>query len=288
MSQLFQRQCVAIVGDLKMTDLRMTFKVTKNSNAHPNTCELSISNLNQDSRSRVQKRYAPLILQAGYAETVATIFSGKVRNADHVVEGPTTTSLIHSGDGEVEYGFATISKSYAQGIPASVVLNDLLDNFTDPTTGKALDPGISKQLFAGLTKTFGKGFVSHGRVATIFDQVVKSLGFEWSIQDGRVQVLQEGGSTTEQVIHLSPDSGLIGSPQHGTGDGKVPQKNAATIKFKSLLQPGLKPGRLVSLQSKGVTGVLRIVKVEHRGDTFGGDWVSEVEALPAPNAKVVG
>jgi hypothetical protein len=285
-STLFERQAVLIVGSLRVTDLRMQFKIKADTGIHPNTCEIVVTNLSKDTRSQIKQKGLPIILQAGYPSTIATIFSGKTRTVDHVRENADWNSIIRAGDGETEFGFATISTSYRPGVPIATVLNDLLDHWVDPSTGLPLDTMVARQTLAQVTGQYQKGFVVHGKVSSHFDDILKSLGFEWSIQDGRVQVLPKGGTTNDEAVFLSPDTGLIGSPQHGSGDGKQPQKNAGAVKFKSLLQPKIKPGKKLAIQSEGVNGVLRVISREHRGDTKGGDWVSEGEAMPLPNEVI--
>jgi hypothetical protein len=53
------------------------------------------------------------------------------------------------------------------------------------------------------------------------------------------------------------------------------------LKVKSVLQPGLRPGRGLQLQSAAYSGLFRIEKVKHEGDTHGQTWTSDIEARPA-------
>lgn len=274
MTQLLQRQCVAIVGGLRVEQLRCQFKVKKDSGSKPNTAELSISNLARATRASLQQRGVPLIIQAGYPGTLATIFSGEVRTVDHVRRGSAWDTVIRSGDGERAYGFARVSKSYAAGVPVRVVLGELVASL-------GLDPGDSEALFATLTEQYVNGFVAHGKASAVLEEVLGALGLEWSVQDGRVQVLRAGGVTREEAVFLSPETGLLDSPEHGSGDGQKPVPKASVVKIRSLLQPRLKPGGRVQVESEGLKGVLRILSVEHVGDTEGGDWSSKLEAVPA-------
>jgi hypothetical protein len=277
MTQLFQRQCRVIVGDMEVRDLRCAFKVKKDSGPKPNTADLVISNLSAATRGRINVKGAPLIIQAGYATNLSTIFSGTVRTVDQIREGANWNTTIRSGDGEHAYQFATVSSSYAPGTPVRAVLSNLLDSL-------GLDVGIAKTVVAQINGEYVKGFATHGKAVRALDEILGALGYEWSIQDERVQVLKKGEPTREEAVVIGPTTGLVGSPQMGSGEEV--KKHAGLVKLKSLLQPRFKPGGKVFVQSDGVNGVFRILNVDHTGDTHGADWFSELEAVPTA-AKVV-
>lgn len=278
MSQLFQRQVRVIADAVEIRDLRCAFKVKKDDASKPNTAEIIVTNLAQKTRSSIDRKGAPLIIQAGYSGSLSTIFSGVIRTVDHMHDGPNWHTSIKSGDGERRFQFATISNSYAAGTPVRAVLMNLLDSLE-------LDASIAKRVVSEISGEFVNGYTAHGKSARLLDEILGGLGFVWSIQDGRVQVLEKDQPTTEEAVVLSPSTGLIGSPQLGSGEEQ--KKQTGLVKLKSLLQARFKPGGKVLLKSDAFDGVFRIVSVQHTGDTHGGDWVSEVEAVPS-DAKVAG
>jgi hypothetical protein len=92
-----------------------------------------------------------------------------------------------------------------------------------------------------------------------------------------VVLLPDGGFTAEEAVLLTPATGLIGSPEHGTPDKK---HAASVLKARSLLQPAIKPCKRVVIRSQSISGTFCVQKVTHHGDTAGGDWYSDLEALP--------
>lgn len=275
MTQLFNRKVVAIVGDVRVEELRCAFQVKKTSTSKPNTAELKITNLSPATRAAIQDQALPLIIQAGYPGTIATIFSGTVRTVDHIWKSPDWETTIKSGDGERPFAFATVSECFRAGTPARVVLAKLIESL-------GLDPGSTQATLSQITAAFTHGYSAAGRASDMLDEILNGLGYEWSIQDGRVQVLKQGDTTREELIHISPESGLIDSPEHGSGDGKKPAPHSSMVKLKTLLQPRVKPGSRVSLESEGLTGILRVLTVEHVGDTAGGtgSWATTIQAIP--------
>lgn len=290
MALLYDRKCVVIVGPpesaLRIEDLRVRFKVHKDSSVKPNTAEMQITNLSKASRSLVQNRNDPLILQVGYPTTIATLFSGRIRTSNSVREGSDWTTIIRSGDGENAYGYAQISQSFKKGTPLSVVMTALanaLANFqTDP-----IDVTGALQVISGVSGALRGVLPCHGKVFEYLQPLLRQAGFECSIQGGRLEVLQVGQASTESALELGPDTGLIGSPDHGASDGKFPQLNAGVIKLKCLLDPQLRPYKKFNLVSESIKGVFYCLDVDYVGDSSGSaNWFNEIQAKPALGSVV--
>ena len=78
----------------------------------------------------------------------------------------------------------------------------------------------------------------------------------------------------ERAIKLSPGTGLIGSPQRGKKDTN-PRR--AVINVKSLLIPGLYPGRVVVIESDTIQGGWLCRRVKYTGESTGQSWYADLE-----------
>jgi hypothetical protein len=113
--------------------------------------------------------------------------------------------------------------------------------------------------------------VLNGQAADILDRMARSSGYEWSVQDGQLQFLEVGKALQRTAVSLTPDTGLLGSPEVG-------EKGVVTA--RSWLQPSIIPGRKVHIRSRQVNGFFRVLKLLHRGDTRGSEWYTEIEGQP--------
>ncbi len=252
-------------------NLRFTFKVERDDKPTPNKVECSIYNLTEESRKKTQIQDAPLIIEAGFPDTVARIFSGTVSKVSHVQTGPDIITKIIAGDGEKEWRSKRINESFSPGTRIQDVVKAIVDalGLKPGNALKALDEnGIAKGL-----SDFANGKTISGLASHELKKMLNSAGYTFSIQDGALQVLQPDQANKLPTILLEPGTGLIGSPEYGeTGPDKV-----IVLKAKSLLQPGLVPGRKVELRSLTKDGYFLVTKVTHTGDTIGTPWFSEVE-----------
>jgi hypothetical protein len=293
MSTLYRRSARVIVGTnegneraVEADGLHMEFKVTKTLKATPNTLDLSIANLSEATRSKLQKRGAPVILMAGYVGSLAQIFSGDTRTIDHVRKGSDWLTRVQGGDGEKQYTFSRVSESFAAGTrvldAAERVANAMMGRdcgqiFRNLKAQMATaKPPIKLKL-----ERFAHGFAAQGRAAAEFDRLMHAAGLTWSIQDGQLQMLPPGLTQAARAVVLSADSGLIGSPEHASPDSKG---KPSALKARSLLQPELRCGGVVEFQSTAVKGQYRIEKVTHTGDTASGGWFSDIECQPVSGA----
>lgn len=288
MSALFRRQvrvllAVPLSSNLsqvsaqvtEIKDLRVVFKVQKALVKDPNTCELKIYNLSGSTRSQLPGTGAKVVVQAGYEGTLAQIFIGDARTIEHTREGADWVTTIRCGDGERALQFARVNTSFGVGAQVSDVIT---------TIGKAtkLDVGNLASVAASVPPSdqYTQGYVAHGSAVKELEKALAKAGYELSIQDGAILALAPGESTTEEVIELSPETGLVGSPEMASGEKKEGKNKAPSrpvLKAKSLLQAGFGCGRKVKVISRNHSGLFRVVKLEHSGDTFGGDFYSSLE-----------
>lgn len=109
---------------------------------------------------------------------------------------------------------------------------------------------------------------------------------DWSIQDGKVQMVPRRGYLPGEAVLLTHETGLVGTPEQ-TQEG---------ITVRALLNPLLRIGGRIKLDNKSVKkmqsplkmaagktaprldddGIYRILKVEFTGDTRGNDWYADM------------
>lgn len=285
MSQLYDRACELFVGvapradvftvqtveRLRIKGLRVTFKVVRDASPNPNTIDIAVYNLSEASRARFEAKGARVALLAGYKEQLAQLGSGDVRYAQSIKTGVDWVTKIEAGDGERAIREARVSESWRPGTPVSAVI---------AKTVKALqlDPGNALATARTVAGEFSSGYVQHHQASHELTRLLEPRGISWSVQDGRIELVPVNGALQETAPLLSPDTGLIGTPEFGT-----PEKPGAVaiLKCRTLLQPRLRPKQRFELLSRSRRGIFIAQKVTHTGDTFGNDWFTDIEATAA-------
>ncbi|NNB89939.1 phage protein [Corallococcus exiguus] len=275
MSELFGRQVVVQVEDTQVTGLRCVFRVVRTSGVEPNTAEVTLYNLAETTRRHLsQVHRAQVRLSAGYTGTVGLLFSGQARRVggvQHVRSGPDWLTRVECGDGETALTTSRITRSFAPGTSVRQVARALADTLNGVDMGN-----LEKALTQVQDVPFPHGFSTQSRTADELTTLLASRGLSWSIQDGRLQVLGASEVEPGQAVLLTPETGLMGSPEYNTPDKA---KGPPTLKVRSLLQPSLRPGVLVQVRAAAVQGDFKVLKVTHNGDTHGPGWLSECETV---------
>src|SRR5690606_3473849 len=118
-------------------------------------------------------------------------------------------------------------------------------------------------------RIFGSGLVLSGNAFHQLTRMLSSSGWEWMIQHNELIVVRHGTTIRGDAVLLTPETGLIGSPEPG-GDGRVVAR--------SLLQPAIVPGRQVRFERASVTGYYRVETVVYDGDTSGLNRYADFDA----------
>ena len=299
---LFGRVAILTIGTLEIRNNRIGFSVEASIKPQPNKATIQVYNLNPDHRSQIEQLGSvPVRLDVGYEGGTQTIFLGDLRTCPTVKDGPDLITVVESGDGERAVQTARVSVSVAKGTPVDQVLRDvaLALGVTDDTTTtrakqKAADAAKKKALLAltpgasldeinavstGVQKgnldqavdklkslgvgIFPAGTVLTGSAAREMSSICKSLNLEWSIQKGKLVILERGRALEGEAVALSKYTGMIGSP---TVDNK------GILSVSSLMNPEIFPGRLLVLDGDRLQGQYRIEDCTYVGDTRTNDW----------------
>lgn len=235
----------AIVYDQKLDTGRMLqvdFDIKMSRSKTPNQGVIAIYNLAETDRKRIERDAKSIRLYAGYDGDNKMIFTGDVIFASSMKETVDWKTEIKAGDGFRSFSQSITSRNYAAGTPVRTIVEQT-----------AKDMGIALKESANILKGAIDGSVTlHGKSQLELDQVVRTAGGEWSIQDNELQVTPVTKPIDGDAIVLDASSGLLESPS-------VSEKGVAV---RCQLHPDFRPGKVMKLESSswtvdsGGTGVM--------------------------------
>jgi hypothetical protein len=205
-------------------------------------------------------------VDAGYEKNVSTIYLGEVRAAHSLTEGPDIVTEVTSGDGEQDIQQTRIVKPLAPGAPLPSVLAQIVEALgVGPGNLATILPKLS---FSSAAQMYVGGTVLYGSAADEMDSFCRACNLEWSIQDGKLLILERGKSLAGLAFLLNSSTGMIESPT-------VDSKGVATA--KTLMLPDMYPGRTVVFDAAHLKGAYRVEECTYAGDTHGRDWTIEIK-----------
>jgi len=257
--ELFDRRYSLQIEDIAVAGLNVTFTVKRSLSAKvPGRCEVAVYNLSSDTRKHLHAmRNVFVSLEAGYASGTSVIFRGELVESWSTREGTEWVTTITSDDGGQKRRTKRVQKNYLNGTSLQTIIRDL---------AASLEVGLGNtDAIAPLAKFWKtkqaavvKGFTASGDAVSQLDRVARSCGLSWSIQGGQLQFLVIGGATVDPPVLLTPDTGLIESPELGKDQ---------IVKCRTLMIPGLYPGRPVELATRYTQGLYRIETATHQGES---------------------
>lgn len=273
MTILFDRHIVVAVGlpgeqGRSWKDLKFTFSVTKTKGKRPNKATVDIYNLSADSRNWCAREGSTIVVRAGYEENPPIILIGDISMVTHERSGKDMVTKIEAGDGESAYQLGRVNRSWKAGSTNKDVLK-----------GAAAAAGVGIGHVADIDEiAHTGGYTATGLVRDVLDDICEGVDAEWSIQDNELQIVKRNHGTNQAALKVSSTLGnLIGAPKRKTGKGRNPRRTRG-VKFTTLLNPWIRPGRYIQLESREINGFFLVRSVTHSGASFEGTWYSEIEA----------
>lgn len=265
---------------LDVSKLRCTFRITKTLALETNYCEVSIYNLNANTENSIIAEGNRIILEAGYeGEQYGLIFDGDVLQPIREKEDGVTYKLtLISLDGDRFLNAGIVNFTLARGQTAR--------NIVEECTARAENPselGSISESLSGAKLTRGKVFF--GLAKDYLRQLAQSENSTFYVNDNKVNIIRASDLPEGEIIDLSPQSGLIGTPT----------QTEYGVAAKCLLNPRINLNTLVHIDNSLVRerqqqigqivrnldgdGIYRVIKITHSGDTRGDEWYTEIETV---------
>lgn len=261
---------------------RVTFDVTVTPADTLSFADIRLYNL---AKTTAITQGTAIIFRAGFTNAVDTIFSGYVTNVFREREGASvvTRLLCKSGDAREDRGSS--QGSYGPNVMLVDILKDLARSWP-----RQLD--IDESQFEDVPP-FTSGYVSDGDIPTILNKLAYAFDFEWLQDRGRLVVTRKNKQRTGAMTEVSQFTGMVGIPEvtrgpDGIGVFVVNTLNPyfrinGRINVKSEFST-FNTGNMFISQMSGdaqASGEYNIFALRHRGDSWGNQWVSEIDGIRA-------
>lgn len=239
--------------------LRVVFDCFKTLDKSLNKCTIVIYNLQESTRLRLirdddEKRLIKFALKVGHKNTLKDVFRGQVLRGESIREGPDFITRLEALDG----GFDLLNTVVAKTVKGKGnALAQVLEG-SQTSLGK-----ITQQ--SELTRPR----VMVGNMVKLIDDLIED-GQQWYIDDGKLNILKPDEVIDSFIPVMAAQSGLLSTPS----------REKSIIEFTSIINPSIRLGRLVELQSitaPHLNGRHKVEQINYKGDLDGNDWTMTVK-----------
>lgn len=250
--------------------MRITFNIEQATTGGLNKANIQIYNLSDSTRAQIVKDPTDSVimqvtLQAGYVGNIKQIFKGNITQARNARQGVDFITSIECLDGN-EAALSSFTSAAVRGKNESI--QQLVNDMHGVESGKITEQSPltrAKIMFGNSWKLL--------RDSTDPQQEV-------FIHDQRVNILNRNEVLGSTIPIVSPATGLK----------TTPEKQQQQIVFTTLINPAIRLGEQVSLQSttaRYINGIYKVISISFTGDYEGESWEQKIKAIANPNSKVL-
>lgn len=262
--------------------LAITFSTTLNIGSKQNSGTVVVTNLSKSRRNQLGEEFDKLKLEVGYQSTgYSVVMEGDISDVTHQKSAPDIDSTIEVGDGDKAIEKGVVSKTFPTGTKPKEIVEYLAKQL----------PGVQSGTIKGLDdlpKT-KRPTILYGRTHRELDTLGREHKFYWSIQNNTFQTVKNDGHLGGN-IRISQETGLVG----------IVEPTDKGVRFKTLLNPALLPGKTVDVRSNFLDegsgrdkrasddggGIFRIATVTFAGASRADEFYATVEAHRIQQDKV--
>ncbi len=283
--------------------LRIKFRVSKSITPEPNVATVQAFNMSKISRDlaaaavkdpdgwappnpAVDQRLAAfataelaaiatgnsyLRLEAGYSGALGGVFEGNAMRVDSVHTGTDWVTTIEATDGGLGIEKGVANKSFTQNTTGLAVAAYLVKTmgFSGGNIPAAPPPALGDW-------TAKRGFVAQGKASDLLSTLCAGLDLEWFVDDGELWIVNAPIPAQNIPAGVLPGPPVFVSPLPSPATVQLLRKPRRTesdgVKIEALLNPQIRVGRSVTVQSSELAGAYRCEAVEHSGDNRGGTY----------------
>jgi|GEM_PF-813037 hypothetical protein len=210
---LFGRRYRITVSDengdgMDVSELRCTFNIVKTIQMQPNMSEITIYNLNAQTENSIMTSGKRVTVEAGYEGTqFGLIFDGDILQILRGRENGTTFTLtITALDSDRAINFEIANYSIVRGQTARNIVEHIVNKAQNP-----IDLGSISDRLNGPKLTRGKAMF--GKASDYLRQIAKTYELQHYTDDGKLNLIHLDDLPKDEIVELSTDSGLLGTPE---------------------------------------------------------------------------
>ena len=245
--------------------IKVVFDVQKSIFGGLNKMSLQVFNLSESKRLKLvkdkeEKKNIKYKFYAGYKGSennkgnLELLFSGSIYTGGNERQGADIVTSIESLDGGFDFINSITSKVIRPGADSS---SEIIKDLPNTEKGKILE-----------SKNLTRPKVLHGNsINLIKDQL--NPGETWYIENGIINIIKEENTVSSIITTVNAKSGLISTPT----------RDSERITFLTMMNPSVKIGERVDLQSvtaPHMNGIYRVETMSISGDNYGENWTQQV------------
>lgn len=264
-----------------ITELHITAEInSKSGEGETAKSIIKVYNASAETRAKLEKKNAYVILEAGYGDDIGIVFVGSSEKAYSRKSGNEYITEIHCADSNVQLKTSRVSYSWPPNTKYSQIINDIAASMKEQGIASGLIETNAKNLptLPSPSETVAKGGLSFQGLSTqLLDKVCNQFNYSWYITLNELYIHPR--SFNRYTVQYEITDSLIKSLEPQT-DNSQETPNVETpnrYKLVTFLDHRIKVGQLVNIKDGNYKGLYKVVSVDTRLEYLGnGSWDSDI------------
>lgn len=277
----FGRQYELIIGDRNTRDAvyiyqhQVSFDASKSATNKKkgNSASIEVTNLDRDTLKKLEKEFQTVSFSVGYGEDgLVNLLIGEIKEVRSKQQGTDTVTQLILGEGYLALNDTVLSTV----VPEGRLVKDVLEEIRQAM------PNVDRGVYVGtnVNTPVLYGYPLSGLTRNALEQLADTYRLDYRIDSNVLTVTDERGietPTMDTAVELSYYTGLIGEPQYSADPmkPKKDQKRRDGVTFQALLNPRIRPGKVIRISSETINGYYRVDSCRYSGSFRGGNWMVE-------------
>jgi hypothetical protein len=269
-------------GDSVMiTNLHMTAEI--NSAAKEGdvaTSVIRVFNASKETRAKLERKNAYVILEAGYGNDVGIVFTGTSQKAFSRKQGTDIVTEIQCVDSNVQLKTSRVSFAWPPNTKYSQILTDIAGAMKEQGIATGFLETKAKNLdsLPSPAETVAKGGYSfQGLSSQLLDKVCEQFNYSWYITLNELYIHPRTFNKFTVQYDINADLMKSMEPEQESKQEVPSVETPARFKLVTFLDHRIKIGQLIRITQGQYKGLYKVISVDTRLSYLdGGGWDSEI------------
>ncbi len=252
-----------------ITDLRVAFSMKKSHKTLQNRATIKIYNMSPDGRKFIREArdhagefHIHVTLFAWHVQgenSDTPIFTGLCETTSELIK-PNWITTLQGLDSTDSFRNFSYERKHVKGTSVRTIINSL-----------ARESGVPVRVIGKIQGSLLRDRTFSGAPINILNDFRNTYGFTFEVLDSTL-VVRVPRPDAFDYVEIHSGTGMIGTPRLRSG----------VLDVRVLITPTLLPDtfiRVTSIQEPSLNGIYIIRKINTRGDTWSGDWTTNIEAV---------
>lgn len=271
-----------VAGDgVLINRLHITAEInSKAEDGESATSIIRVFNANPDTRAKLEKKNAYVVLEAGYLNDTGIVFVGSSIKAFTQKQGNDMVTEIHCMDSNVQLKTSRVSFSWPPKTKYSQIIADVASSMKEQGIATAVLETKAKNLpsLPSPDETVADGGMSfQGMSSQLLDKLCTQFQYNWYISLNELYIHPKSFNTFTVQYVMRTDLIKSIAPQLETKQETPNVETPSRFKMSTFLDHRIKVGQLISIPDGKFAGKYKVISVDTQLSYLdGGNWDSSV------------